>query len=179
MCSPIFTWQVRCSWKYVTGSFFRRSAVIALWRVIYTKLYRMITSYLFPPKCSSHYLLLHNLFYIQHVNEKEQHFFMATMYSCTRTLRNILFSFICDFIWKSRKLKSVEGHGSAVPWWLFLTAKVKQTQNWTKRNINNLLILPKYEVRREKNIQSVSINHTCQRKEIKMYYYLFYSIFLQ
>lgn len=75
-------------------------------------------------------------------------------------------------------LKSVEGHGSAVPWWLFLITKVKQPQNGTKRNINNLFTLTKYEVGREKNMQSVSIIHAGESKEMKMYHYLFYSLFL-
>lgn len=109
--------------------------------------------------------------------QKEQCFFLAAMHSCARTFWNVLLSFICGFIWKPRKLKSAEGHASAMPWWLFLITEVRQTQNETKRNINNLFTL-KYEVGREKNMQSLSIIHACQNKEIKMYYYLFYSLFV-
>lgn len=53
----------------------------------------------------------------------------------------------------------------------------KQTQNGTKRNINNLLNLTKHEAGREKNIETVSIISD-QSNEMKMHHYLFYSFFL-
>jgi len=137
----------------------------------------MITSYLFPPKCSSLYVLLHNLSYIQHINAKKNS--ISSRQLCTAVPEPseiycfITFVIVFENPGSSRVLKDMAQlcHDD------YLT-EVKHTQNGTKPNTNNLFSLTKYEAGREKNMQSVSIIHAGQSKEIKMYHYLFYSLFL-